>query len=425
MGLWQATAIGVGGMIGAGIFSVMGVAGRVAGPAAGVAFALAGLLALICGFSFGRLGARYPSAGGPVEYLTRGLGDGVVSGSLNLMLWAGYVLALAMYARAFGSYGASLLPETWAGPAVPVLAVAVAGAFLALNVAGADAVGRAELFVVSVKVVILLGFLVAVAPGIEPSRIAPSAWPGPGAILSAAAIVFLSYEGFGLITNAAEDMQEPERTLPRAIHASIAFTLVVYVAVAFTVLGTLSVEELNEASEYALARAAEPRLGRAGFTLMAVAALFSTASAINATLYGGANVSTRLAEKGGLPSVFRERVWMGSTGSLFVTGGLVALIAATAEVERIAMAGSAAFLLVYGAIHAAHLRLDHETGAPRSALIVALLGCAAVLTALVRHLLAHEPTALAGFAGLALGCFLFEWGLRARQKARRLEQRGD
>jgi amino acid transporter len=417
MGLWQATAIGIGGMIGAGIFSVMGVAGRVAGTAAFVSFALAGALALVCGWSFGRLGARYPSAGGPVEFLTKGFGDGVVSGALNLMLWLGYVLALAMYARAFGSYGASLLPEAWGGWAVPLLTVAVTVSFLLLNVAGAEAVGRAEVFIVAVKVVALIGFVAFAWPAAEPSRLAPGEWPAVGSILAAAAIVFLSYEGFGLITNAAEDMRAPTRTLPRAISISVGVTIAIYVVVAATVLATLSPEELARASEYALARAAEPSLGELGFTVMAVTALFSTASAINATLYGGANVSLRLAERGGLPDVFRRRVWMGSPGGLLITGGLVAALGALLDVERIAMTGSAAFLIVYGAVNLAHLRLARETGAARIPLAIGLVGCVAVLIVLLAHLYRGDFLALAALVVLVAVCFAGEaaWR-RGRQR---------
>ena len=387
----------------------MGIAGRVAGSGAGVAFAVAGLLALVCARSFSRLGARFPSAGGPVEYLTRGLGDGVLSGSLNLLLWTGYVLALAMYARAFGSYGAVLLPADWSGFAVPLLAAAVTLLFLGLNLAGAGVVGRAELVIVILKVLILVVFVVLLVPAVDAARIAPSAWPATSSILTAAAIVFLSYEGFGLITNAAEDMRDPEVNLPRSIMISVAVTMVIYVAVAFTVLGTLTVPELREASEYALAKAAEPRLGEAGFTLMAIAALFSTASAINATLYGGANVSSRLAEKGGLPSIFRRRVWMGSPGSLLITGFLVALIAAAVDIERIAMAGSAAFLVVYGFVNAAHLKLLKETGAGWAPVLLALIGCAAVFAVLLRHLFLDDRPALIGLGAMLALCLLVEW----------------
>ncbi len=425
MGLFQATAIGVGGMIGAGIFSVMGVAANMAGSAAGVSFAVAGALALVCAWSFGRLGARFPSAGGPIEYLTRGFGDNTTTGSLNLLLWAGYVLAMAMYARAFGSYGASLLPPEWQDSAVPLLAVAVTVSFLVLNLAGAKAVGRVELAIVAAKVLILAGFIVAAAPGVETSRIGPGQWPGPIDIVVAAAIVFLSYEGFGLITNAAEDMRDPRRTLPRSILLSVGITILLYVLVAFTVLGTVSIGQLQESGERALALAAEPTLGRAGFIAVSIAALFSTASAINATLYGGANVSLRMAENGSLPSIFRKRVWMGSPGGLIVTGALVAAIGASFDVAEIAMSGSAAFLVVYGAVNVAHLRLTRETGASRLPILGAVIGCAGIFGVLVWHLASTQPSALIGLGGMIAGSILFE-GLWWRiLRPRELEERAE
>ena len=423
MGLSQATAIGVGGMIGAGIFSVMGVAANMAGSAAGVSFAVAGALALLCGWSFGRLGSRFPSAGGPIEYLTRGLGDNTATGSLNLLLWAGYVLAMAMYARAFGSYGASLMPEAWQDWAVPFLAVAVTGGFLALNLAGAKAVGRVELAIVAAKVLILVVFIAAAAPGVDASRIEPAQWPGPADIVVAAAIVFLSYEGFGLITNAAEDMRAPRRTLPRSILLSVGITIVLYVLVAFTVLGTVTVTQLEESGEQALALAAQPTLGRAGFIGVVIAALFSTASAINATLYGGANVSLRMAEKGSLPSIFRKRVWMGSPGGLIVTGALVAVIGASFDVADIAMSGSAAFLVVYGAVNVAHFRLRRETGASRWPILGAVVGCASFLGVLVLHLSRAQPSALVGLGVMIIGSILFEWLWWRVLRSRELEER--
>jgi len=156
IGFFGATAMGIGGMIGAGIFSLLGVVGGIAGSSAWISFLAAGVLALFCGHSYAKLGSTFPSAGGPVEFLLRGLGNNLLSGTLNLMLWLGYVLALALYASAFSGYAASLLPDAAAPWAKPVLAVGVVIAFLILNVVGSAAVGRAEGVIVSIKLIILL-----------------------------------------------------------------------------------------------------------------------------------------------------------------------------------------------------------------------------------------------------------------------------
>ncbi len=408
MGLLAATSIGVGGMIGAGIFSVLGIAAKVAGGAAFLAFLLAGVVAALCGYSFARLGARYPSAGGPVEFLVKGFGGGIASGALNLLLWLGYVFALALYARAFGGYATSLLPDVLPNHATAMFAVGVVALFTALNFLGGETVGRAELAIVAVKVAILLLFTVAGLFFVEPTRLSPTNWGSPTNILFAAGVVFLAYEGFGLTTNAAEDMRAPRRTLPRALYLSIGITVVIYIAVTLTVVGNLAVPAIVEAEDHALAAAARPFLGQVGFTLIGVAALFSTASAINATLYGGANVSYLMAQKGGLPEIFRRKVWQQGRAGLFITAALVAGFSAFLDLESITLLGSMAFLVVYGAVSLAHLRVLDQTGANRWIVILAVVGCIASLISLVLFQLRQGWMTLALFGGGILFCAVFE-----------------
>jgi len=400
MTLPHAVAIGVGGMIGAGVFSMMGVAGDIAGGATFVSFALAGFLALLCAYSFGRLGARYPSAGGPVEYLVKAFGDNVFSGGLNVTLWLGYVLALALYARAFAAYAVTFTPDSLDAVLQPVIILAVTGGFLLLNIAGATAVGRVEFLIVAIKLIILLGFIAVALPAIDSTRVTPDAWPAISDIGFAAAVVFLSYEGFGLITNTAEDLADPDRELPRALSISVVITIVIYVLTAIGVLGALSPAEVADAKEYALAAAVQPSLGDVGFSIMAIAALFSTASAINATLYGGANVSFMIAQRGALPAFFERRLWQRASGGLVFTACLMAAIALSFELEGIAIMGSAAFLIVYGAVSAGHLRLLNETGARRWPVVAALLGCLAVFCLLIVYMTSERPNAVWGLLAL-------------------------
>lgn len=422
MGLPQAVAIGVGGMIGAGIFSLLGVAAEIAGAGTYLSFAGAGVLALFCAYSFGKLGARYPSSGGPVEFLVKGLGDGVLTGGLNLMLWMGYVLALALYARAFGEYAATYLPDDLHAVGVPTIAVVIVGLFLILNIAGAAAVGKAELAIVGLKLLILATFAIGAATTVSAERIAPMHASSLGGIAYAGAIVFLAYEGFGLITNAAEDMAEPERTLPRALFLSVVITMAFYIGLSMVTVGSLTAERIAETSEYALAEAAKPAFGAAGFGAITIAALLSTGSAINATLYGGANVSYIMAERGSLPQLFNRRIWQVGKGGLLLTAGLVALLAATVDLSGIAMMGSAAFLVVYGAVNAAHLRLTGETGAKSWPLWIGILGCAAVLAVLLVYMGRERLAAFASFGVLLVISFTAEFLFR-RVWGRRFESR--
>jgi len=104
IGLFAAMAIGIGGMIDAGIFSILGVVAQASGGALWISFAIGGVVALLSSYSYAKLGARYPSAGGAVEFLVKGFGDGVVSGGINISLWIGYIIALALYAQGFAGY---------------------------------------------------------------------------------------------------------------------------------------------------------------------------------------------------------------------------------------------------------------------------------------------------------------------------------
>ena len=404
--LFGATAMGVGGMIGAGIFSILGVIGAISGSAAWISFLGAGVLALLCGHSFARLGATFPSSGGPVEFLLRGLGTNLLSGSLNVMLWLSYVLALSLYASAFAGYAAALTGGGgWVKPAV---SVGVVAGFLFLNVVGPGAVGKAEGFIVVVKLLILLGFVAVTAFSVRPSLLGTAHWAGPAQIAFGLGTAFLAYEGFGLITNAAGNMADPQKTLPRAIYLSIAVAIAVYVLVVLVTFGNLPVAQIVAKQEYALAAAARPALGQIGFTVMAVAALFSTASAINATLFGGANVSFQVAHDRQMPAAFDRTVWHGAKWGLFVTAGLVAVLAATVPLASIANTGSAAFLVIYSGVCVAHLRLRKQAGGAAWIIWAALLGCAAVFVLLMIYLSRQDRGSLAGFAALVLASVVAE-----------------
>src|SRR5262249_39327888 len=363
IGLVAAVSIGIGGMVGAGIFSILGVVAHAAGNAMWLAFAIGGVVALLSTYSYAKLGATFPSAGGAVHFLVKGFGDGVLAGGVNLFMWAGYIIALALYATAFGSYAATFFP----GPATPLLVKSLAiGAVLALaavNAFGARLMGRSETFIVAVKVAILILFAVVGVWFIRPGYLSPELWPEPEAVLFGAGVLFIGYEGFGLVTNAAADMRDPRTMLPRALYASVIAVIVIYLGVALTVTGNLSDYEIERARDYALAEAAKPFLGQFGFRLIAIAALFWTAWAINARLFGAANVCYMIARDGELPDQLSRTEWRQASGGLLLTTALVIVTALSFDLSGIAMMGSAAFLLVYAAVNAGHLRVLSATGA--------------------------------------------------------------
>ena len=411
IGLWSATAIGIGGMVGAGIFSILGTACQIGGNAVYISFIIAGILALFSAYSYSKLGVRYPSAGGPVEFLLKGLGDNTISGGFNILLWFGYVIAISLYARAFAEYAVTFFPG-YPPILLNIFSTAIVLLFTFINFKGAKTMGESEFFIVLVKVGILIFFSIIGIFFINPQNLSVAKWPSFGNIFFATAVVFLAYEGFGLITNAAEDMDDPKKTLPRALYLSVLIVIALYVGVSLVVVGNLPIESIVKARDYALAEAAKPFLGVLGFKIIALAALFSTASAINATLYGGANISYILAKYGELPGIINRKEWRRGVEGLFLTSGFVIVISNLFDLSRIAMLGSASFLLIYTAVNVSHLKLRKETGAKLAPILLAIFGNLLVFTVLLYYLYLNYLPTLEFLILFIISSFLTEFTYR-------------
>lgn len=413
MTLWAAIAMGVGSMVGAGIFALLGEAAAAAGNATYLSFVVGGGVALLAGYSYAKLGVRYPSSGGVVEYLVQGFGPGLLSGGLSLLFYFAGVIGMAMVAKAFGSYAAGLFigegaPTFW----INVFSSGIVILLTQVNFIGSTAVGRAEKLIVFLKLVILISFVFLGMFSFNPSFLEPSSYPPPSSLLVSISLTFFAFTGFGVIANTVEDMPNPSRTLPRAIYLSIVLVLLLYLALSLAVFGNLPVDQIVADKETALAEAARPILGSLGFTIMAAAALLSTASSINANLYGSLNITYTLAKRGELPPSFGRRIWHEGTEGLAITAGLVLLLANLLDLGAIAGLGSATFLLVYLAIQIAHLRLAGETGGSRPVILIGGLATGTILVLFLKNAADTNPLTLILFAAFSLLSFAAEFVLQ-------------
>jgi amino acid transporter len=406
IGLVAALSIGIGGMIGAGIFSILGVVASISGSAMPLSFAIGGVVAGLAANSYVALGRTFPSVGGPVTFMVRGYGAGVLSGSLNLFQYFSYIITIALYATAFAAYAATFIHLP-----LKVWAVAVVLAFTAINFLGSRIMGRAESVIVIVKVAILILFIGAAfiaLPAGGASRLSSATWPGPLTIFTGAGVLFVGYEGFGLITNAAANMASPRRELPRAIYGSVAITLVIYVLVATGVVTNVPLNVLKGLGDSALAVAAKPSLGQAGFRLIAIAALLSTASAVNATLFGSTNIAYQIAKNGRLPPAFDRTLWGRDIEGLFITSGLVLMFVLLFPLSAVASMGSAGFLLVYSAVNIGHVRIREQTGAKAWPVVASALSCLSLFVVLLHHMISAAPNSAVALGVTLAGSFLFE-----------------
>jgi uncharacterized protein len=394
LGFWSTVAIGIGGMVGGGIFAVLGLAVLMANGGTPLAFLISGGVALLTAYSYSKLSIAFPTRGGTVEFLNQAFGPGIFTGGMNVLLWLSYIVMLSLYAYAFGSYGASFFPAASQSFWRHIFISGVVLLFTFLNVLGARAVGKSENFIVAIKIAILLLFLVVGLKSVDTQNIAPSSWSSPLQLVAGGMVIFLAYEGFELISNTAENVRNPRKTLPRAYFTAVLFVIVLYVLVSLVTVGNLSVDNIIAAKDYALAEAARPFLGSVGFTVIAIAALLSTASAINATLYGTSRISYIIAKEGELPIGLDKEVWQRPVEGLLITAALTLIIANLFDLSSISTMGSSGFLLIFAMVNYANYRLAAKSGSHRAISLLGAIVCIAALAVLITQKVTTTPMEL-------------------------------
>ena len=392
LGKKELLAIGVGGMIGGGIFSVLGLTVLLAGNGAPASFLVGMLVALVAGYFFVRLALFFRDDGGIFTFV-RGAWPKrpELSALVGWGLLAMYVGTLALYAYTFAAYGADLLGEPGLRLLRVFLALLVLAFFVLVNLEGVRASGATEDLMVYTKLAVLglfglIGLFRADSPSFD---------HGVLAVFLGVAVIFVAFEGFELVANAVEETRDPERDLPFGINGSILVTGAVYVLLAVVAVGALSLAEIEAASDYALAKVAEPILGNAGRLLIALSAFLATSSAINSTLFGASRMMAEMAEEGTLPAIFARRdakgvPWFGVVALAVVAGAFATL----GTLSLIAEFSSLTFLLVVLFVVVAGYRLRARVGVPAG---VAFFGVALVLAvalSLVGYLAGHRPEEL-------------------------------
>ena len=416
IGFWPAVSMGIGAMVGAGIFALLGEASAISGSAVYISFIIGGIIALFSGYSLGKLGARYPSSGGIIEYLSQSYGIGFFTGTMGVMLYFAAIVSLSLIAKAFGNYAVTFLPVTDKLKIWQIFFSSGIIIFLVfINLKGAKDVALLERLTVGIKFAVLAGLSVTGIVFINPSLLSPSHYPPVNDIFFSLAITFFAFEGFRVITNTAEDMPNPSHTLPRAIMAAILLVMLLYVAIAFAVFGNLSVEKVVAAKDFALAEAALPIFGKVGFSVVAITAVIATASSINANLYAVTNVTYQLAKDGELPAEFGKPIAHSREG-LLVSGVLVIVLSLLFDLSEIAAIGSISILFVHTVTHIGHLRIISETGASRILVFIAALLSFSAMVLAMNYVSRASDSVLYVLGGFILVALITELSLRKMTK---------
>ncbi|RMF29594.1 MAG: APC family permease, partial [Candidatus Nitrosothermus koennekii] len=325
--------------------------------------------------SYSKLSVTFPSAGGTVEFLNQGLGTGILTGTLNILLWMSYVIMLSLYAYAFGSYAATFFTDGYQNLLRHLLTSIVIIAFTLLNFFSVKAVGRSEEAIVAGKISILVIFIIIGLQSVQFNRFHPSTWNDPITLIGGGMLIFLAYEGFELIANTAGDVNNPKKVLPKAFYTAVISVIILYVLVAIVTVGNLSIEEIKASRDFALAESAKPFLGDIGFIAIVIAALLSTSSAINATLYGAARISYIIAKVGELPKQLERKIWNKPIEGLIITSFLTLIIANLFDLSSIATMGSSGFLLIFAAVNFTNYKLYKKTNSNRWISLLGFLTC--------------------------------------------------
>jgi amino acid transporter len=399
-----AAFLGIGAMVGAGIFALLGEAATVAGSAVWLSFLLAGVVAALLGYTVVKLGVRYPSSGGLIAYLIEGFGNGRLVGIAS---WLGYfaaiVIVCSMVAVAFGSYATSLfVGDDAAGWWENVFTSAIVLGMAAVNLVGSRVVDRAQSLIVVVLLAVFAVFIAVTLVDIDFDLLAFSGYPSFSDIVASVALTFFAYLGFSVITFAAGDLRNPERELPRAMYLALGVTTVLYVLISLGVFGTLTVEEAIGYGETAIAEAARPALGDGGFTMMAIAALLATSSSVNATLYASGGLTSMLAQVGQFPPFFGRGSRLGAHAGLLITAAIVLAVSNLVDLSAIASVGSACSLLIFLLVGIAGYRRRADTGSQAVIVLAAIAVTAIVLAFFAVDTWRNAPETFAAIVAIAV-----------------------
>lgn len=317
-------------------------------------------------YSYSKLGMKYPDRGGAAKFLLKEFGDGLLAGGMNVFQYIGWIIAMALYATGFAEYACQLLGKSssgWLGKAISIGIVIVV---VAINIMGSKQVARAQMAIIAFELLILLSFVAVGLTKLHVPTITSSNSGNIVGILSAAGLLYVTYEGFGVVTNAAGSMVNPKKQLPQALFFSLGIVMVIYIVASVVVVMTLGVQGAVVNQGHVLATAGKLVLGNWG---------------------------------------------------LFITSLIVCIFVVIFPLSAVGEMASLAFLLVYAMVNLGHLRIAGQTGAKRWILICSVvLNLALFALLFIQTILNHETLTWISVIALLIISFLVELAWRKKNK---------
>ncbi|MFI3256614.1 MAG: APC family permease [Psittacicella sp.] len=360
VGITTVVSLGIGGMVGAGIFALLGEITLNTGALSFLSFIISGILALLSGYSYSKIAEKYPTAGGVIDFFhLGGLKNPKVARSFSIIFLCTFSIAAAVIAKAFGSYASHLFNQSALWSHIDETALTVILALVTLS--GSVVTGKISMLLTGLKVLIIAIFIVAAAFVIDPHKMSlpiPDTATG-GSFINSLGLTYFAYAGYDVMANVGKDLKNPEKNMIRSFILAIAVVLLIYILLDFIVIENLSHPELKKYSSIAIAMAAKPLLGDFGFVLVSIAALVATASAVLAKLYAIFRSSNHLVTRKGLPGFFSQN-FLGNTYGFYIWLITILIIENFISLKALGNVTSLFYLIIYSTIFYITLRIRKQ-----------------------------------------------------------------
>ncbi|WP_440998567.1 APC family permease [Fodinibius sp. SL11] len=400
LSLFDACGMAIGGMVGGGIFAVLGEAVMTSGNAAFISLGLGGVLALITGIVYSKLTIQFDESGGEFVFIEH-IAGARFAGTISWFLLLGYVFTISLYAYTFGAYAGRLF-GLGSGPNA-LLGSIVIMVIVGLNLSGVKKSGISEDILVYTKIIILIGLIGVGFINVSPDKVYPIVNMGIGSTVKAGALVFVAYEGFQLLTYDYNTIENHKKNLPRAVVISITTVIAIYILIAFVLTGSLSPDVISHHKETVLAMLAEPVLGQFGILVVLVAAVFSTASAILATTFAIARLAKRIAADGQLPHQLTSLQRAGlPVYFTFLVATLAIIVQFFGNLEQITTFSSLVFLFVFSIVNFMGYKHAIYEGWKSSLPVAGAVGCFSAMGVLLYETYASNKETVFIVGGIAI-----------------------
>jgi len=355
LSLIGSVSLGTGVMIGAGIFVLMGQIAELVGDLFPIAFIAGAIVVGFSSYSYVKFSNAYPSAGGVAKFLTISYGPGTATGTFSLLMYVSMVVSESLVAGTFGAYTLRLFPDAYAGYASVLGVILIAIAYI-VNISGNKVIEVTATFTAIIKVagiaiLAISGLVISGLPTITGTYVskANANLPEGFGFVAALALSILAYKGFTTITNQGGDVINPHKNIGRSIIISIIICTLIYVVLALSVAGGLSISEIIDAKDYALAAAAKPVFGEWGSLMTIILAIIATVSGVIASVYSASRMLGMLGSMKQVPDMNKMKSL--KKPALIFTVSLAILLTILFDLTRIASIGAIFYLIMDIAIH--------------------------------------------------------------------------